>query len=147
MTPPRARSIDDERHEQNLRKFTEVDCELEKNTTLTRQALTESQSNRHAVKGLAESVKSLLHLYEEDKRERKEERASSESQRIRELQKLEDARKEELRITAAALAQHAKDIERLNRKFTWALGFIACLSLIFHEVGDLVSPLIRHLLQ
>lgn len=150
MPPPRARSADElqnERHEQNLRKFHEIDVELDENTKLTRQALTESQSNRHAVKGLTENVKSLIHLYEQDKQDRKEERTASEILRIRELQKLEDARKAELKTTADALNKQAEDIKKLNQKFIWATGVIAGVSIAFHELGDLISPLIRHLLQ
>lgn len=172
MTPPRPRTADElqeERHQQNLRKFSQIDLALEANTKLTQQALTENQSNRHQLKGLNMSLVSMLKMYEDDKKERKEERATSEDLRRREIEKLEvararelqkmedarahemkkleDARKEELRVTTEALEKQANDIKKLNNKYIWAAGFIAALTLVFHEVGDLISPVVRHLLQ
>jgi hypothetical protein len=125
MTPPRPRTIDDERHEQNLRRFTEIDSRLGANTQLTQQALTESQSNRHQLKGLNQSLLSIVHLFEEDKRERKEERVA----------------------VVIASEKQSEAIKKLQMKFMWALGFMAALSLIFHELGDLIAPIVRHLLQ
>jgi hypothetical protein len=125
MTPPRPRTIDDERHDQNLRKFTDIDARLGANTQLTQQALTESQSNRHQLKGLNQSLLSIVHLFEEDKRERKEERIAA----------------------VVTQKEQSEVIRKLQMKFTWALGFIAALSLVFHELGDLIAPLVRHLLQ
>lgn len=125
MTPPRPRTIDDERHDQNLRKFSDIDARLGANTLLTQQALTESQSNRHQLKGLNQSLLSIVHLFEEDKRERKEERI----------------------VAVVTQKEQAEVIRKLQMKFTWALGFIAALSLVFHEVGDLIAPLVRHLLH
>lgn len=150
MTPPGGNSfmeLQNERHQENIRKFQQINTDLGANTTLTRQALSESQANRHQLKGLDESLKGLVHLFELDKRERREERIEAEAERRAELQKLEDTRKDELKVTADALRQQADEIRKLQIKFTWAVGFIAALSFVFHEVGDLLSPLIRHLLQ
>jgi hypothetical protein len=172
MTPPRPRTADevgDERHEQNIRKFHQIDLALEANTKLTQQALTESQSNRHQLKGLNMSLVSMLKMYEDDKKERREERVANEALRAREIQKLEearsrelqkmeearahemrkleDARKEELAVTKKALEKQAEDIKKLNNKYMWAAGFLACVTIVFHELGDLISPIVRHLLQ
>lgn len=117
--------VQNDRHLENLRKFQQINSDLGANTTLTRQALTESQSNRHQLKGLDESLKSLLHLFQEDKRERKEERA----------------------IAAAVQKEQSEAIRKLQQKFIWSTGLIAGLSIAFHEIGDLLSPLIRHLIQ
>jgi hypothetical protein len=125
MTPPRPRTIDDERHDQNIRKFTDIDTRIGANTLLTQQALTESQSNRHQLKGLNQSLLAMLKLYEDDKKERKEERLAA----------------------TQALDKQADDIKKLQQRYTWALGFIAALSFVFHELGDLIAPLVRHLLQ
>jgi hypothetical protein len=172
MTPPRVRTdgeLQEERHQQNLRKFSQIDLALEANTKLTQQALTENQSNRHQLKGLNMSLVSMLKMYEDDKAERKEERKASEALRVREIEKLEDARarelqkmeearahemrkleearKAELAVTSAALEKQASEIKKLTVRFAWGVGFLTALSFVFHELGDLISPVIRHLLQ
>ena len=150
MTPPRVRTADEigeERHQQNLRKFQQIDADLEANTKLTQQALSESQSNRHQLKNLLQVMQNVQHLIDEDRKDRKEERAVNEALRTRELQKLEDARKEELKITTAALEKQAKDIKALTTRFSWAMGFLTALSFVFHELGDLIAPAVRHMLQ
>jgi hypothetical protein len=150
MSPPRPRTPDElqeERHQQNLRKFQQIDLAVEANTKLTQQALTESQSNRHQLKSLLQTLEGILHIIEEDKKDRKEERAAFESLRIRELQKLEDARKEELKVTKLALDDQADEIKKLTLRFTWGMGFLTALSLVFHELGDLLAPVVRHLLH
>ena len=99
------------------------------------------------MKSLRQTLEALLHLYTEDKKDRKEERAASEALRIRELEKLEDARKEEVKVTREILSEQAKSIKKLQQKFIWATGFIAALTVVFHELGDLIAPIVRHLIH
>jgi myosin heavy subunit len=118
MTPVGpGRSVEDERHQQNLRKFDEVDSDLKHNTDLTQQALRECQSNRHAVKGMAESVSSLLHAIERDRKDQKD-----------------------------VNHEFSVKIERLTNRFMWISGALAVISILAHELGDILSPLLRHLL-
>jgi hypothetical protein len=109
--------VNDERHIENLRKFDNIDTDLRKNTEIGQQALRECQSNRHDIKGLTASIKDWIdHLQEE--------------------------REDQKKINT----EFAQKIEKLTYRLMWISGGIAVIGVLAHELGDLLSPVLRTLL-
>lgn len=108
--------LQDERHNQNLRKFDVIETDLRKNTEQTAQSLREVSTVRHDLKNLKDTVQTFFDMYREEKKERKIE-----------------------------MNEQAAELRKLSNRFIWITGAIAGFSVAAHFLFDLISPVTRHI--